>query len=535
MSNKSFLKGAAILGAAGIIVKIMGAFFRIPLGNIIGSEGMGYYQASYPIYVLLLTVSTAGIPTAISKLVAEKNAVGDRYGAHRIFKVSFRLLLIVGIVTFSIMFFGAKTLVGFIKNDKAYYSMLAVSPALLFVPVMAAFRGYFQGLQDMFPTAISQIFEQFGRVVIGIALAMFLLPKGIEVAAAGASFGAASGAITGTLIVMVIYYKRKGKILIGIQNGIKGKEESASYIIKKILAIAIPITIGAAILPVMNTIDAALVMRRLTAIGYTQDVANSLYGQFTGMAAPLINLPQVLTVALAMSLVPAISHFYKKNDHKGLEETVLAGTRVALLIGLPAAIGLVILAKPIMLLLYPLQMDSAASAAEVLKVLGWGVIFLTLVQTFTAILQGLGKPIIPVINLFIGAIFKIAFTYTLTAIPAINVKGAAAGTVAAYLVASILNFIYVKKYTKTKFSLVNFVIKPVVAVGAMAISVMFIYNTIINFVGNKIATLGGVATGGVIYIFMLLCLGAVTSEDFQMVPGGSKISKILNKIGLLKK
>ncbi|MCT4594046.1 MAG: polysaccharide biosynthesis protein [Anaeromicrobium sp.] len=535
MSSKSFLKGAAILGVAGIIIKIMGAFFRIPLTNIIGAEGMGYYQASYPIYVLLLVVSTAGIPTAISKLVAEKNAVGDRYGAHRIFKVSFRLLLAVGIVTFCILFFGANILVKIIKNENAYYSMKAVAPALLFVPVMAAFRGYFQGLQDMFPTAISQIFEQFGRVVIGIALAMFLLPRGIEVAAGGASFGAASGAIMGTIAVAIIYYKKRNKILNEIKNNKVGEQESAGFIIKRILQIAIPITIGAAILPVMNTIDAALVMRRLTSVGYTQEVANSLYGQFTGMAAPLINLPQVLTVALAMSLVPAISHFYKKNDYKGLEDTVLSGTRVALLIGLPAAVGLVILAKPIMLLLFPLQMDSAASASEILKVLGWGVIFLTLVQTFTAILQGLGKPIIPVINLFIGAIFKVGFTYTLTAIPSINVKGAALGTVVAYCVASILNFIQVRKYTKTKFSLVNFVIKPAIAVGAMAISVMFMYNTIINFVGNKIATLGGVATGGVIYVLMLLCLGAVTSEDFQMVPGGNKISKILNKIGLLKK
>ncbi|MBF8983631.1 polysaccharide biosynthesis protein [Lutibacter sp. B2] len=535
MSSKSFLKGAAILGAAGILVKIMGAFFRIPLGIIIGSEGLGYYQSSYPIYVLLLVISTAGIPTAISKLVAERNAMGDRYGAHRVFKVSFSLLLVVGIVTSSMMFFGAGVLTRIIKNPGAYYSILAIAPALLFVPIMAAYRGYFQGLQDMVPTAISQILEQFGRTVVGLVLAMILFKQSTEYAAAGASFGAAAGAITGAMMIIYIYYKKRKNILLQINNCGKFKQESSSTIVYKILAIAIPITIGAAILPIMNMIDAALVMRRLQIIGYTIKESNQLYGQLTGMAAPLINLPQVITVALAMSLVPAISDANQRKDINGMKTTIQTGTRITMLIGLPAAVGLVTLAKPIMLLLYSNRLEEAISAASILSILGVGVIFLTLVQTFTAILQGLGKPIIPVRNLFIGALFKIAMTYFLTSIPSINVKGAALGTVTTYAVAAILNFIEVKRITKTEFSIVNFVIKPFIAVGAMAISVLYIYSSISMRLGNKMSTVIAVAVGGTIYGLMLLATGAITKDDFDMLPGGKKLVKILSMMGLLRK
>ncbi|WZL72818.1 polysaccharide biosynthesis protein [Clostridiaceae bacterium 35-E11] len=535
MSSRSFLKGAVILGVAGIIVKIMGAFFRIPLGNMIGDEGMGYYQASYPIYVLLLTISTAGIPTAISKLVSEKNAMGDRYGAHRVFKVSFILLFIIGITTSSILFFGARRIVLLIKNPGAYYSMVAIAPALLFVPIMAAYRGYFQGLQDMVPTAVSQIIEQFGRTVVGLVLAIVLLKKGTEVAAAGASFGAAAGAITGALMIIFIYYRRREKILYEIHANPVIKQESSQKIIYRIFSIAVPITIGAAILPIMNMIDVAIVMRRLQSIGFTEEAANSLYGQLTGMAAPLINLPQIVTVGLAVSLVPAISDASQKRDIATVRSTIQTGTRVSLLIGLPAAIGLVTLSKPIMLLLFPLQQESAVSAAASLSILGFGVIFLTLVQTFTGILQGLGKPLIPVTNLFIGALLKVVLTYVLTGIYAINVKGAAIGTVTAYATAALLNFFAVKRLTRTKFSLVNFVIKPVISVAAMSISVLFIYNHFVNQLGNRGTTVIAVGIGAVIYGLMLLTTGGITKADFEMIPGGRKLVKILSMIGLLRK
>jgi stage V sporulation protein B len=201
MQKHSLLKGTLILSIAGVIVKVIGAVYRIPLANIITSEGMGYYGSAYPIYGFLIAISTTGLPTAISKLVSEKMALGQTAEAHRVFRVSFVTLFAVGLVSSTALFAASKYLVNAIQNPKAYYSMIAVAPALFFVPLMSAFRGYFQGLQNMVPTALSQVFEQLGRVIVGFVLAIVLLPKGLEYAAAGASFGASSGAVAGLIVI----------------------------------------------------------------------------------------------------------------------------------------------------------------------------------------------------------------------------------------------------------------------------------------------------------------------------------------------
>jgi len=526
--GNSFLKGAAILGAAGILVKILGAFFRIPLANLIGPEGMGYYQSAYPVYLLLLVISTSGFPTAIAKIVSEKIAIGDRYGAHRVFRVSFGALFFVGIITSTVLFFGAETYSHLIKNPKAYYSTLAIAPSLFFVTIMSAYRGYFQGLQNMKPTAISQIIEQFGRVVLGLALAYILLDKSVEIAAAGATFGATAGAFFGAILMTFIYFKYREKDITKVEK--THPTEPSKEIIRKLLIIAIPITIGAAVMPIMQSIDAAIVMRRLQGIGYTEKAANDLFGQLTGLANPLINFPQVLTAALQVSLVPAVSHLVARRDLRLLNDTIQAGIRIALLIGLPAAAGLVILSEPIMVLLYPLQIESAISASRILSILGFGIIFLSLFQTLTGIIQGLGKPFVPVINLFIGAAIKLVLSYILIGIPELNIRGAAISTVIGYGIAAILNLIFILKYTKTRFSYLNVVIKPLVSVITMGIAVINLYNLLISKLGNTKTTLIAVITGALVYGVMLVITKTLNEEDYQLIPGGKKISKLLKII-----
>ncbi len=535
MSRKTFLQGAIILGFAGIIVKILGAFFRIPLANMIGDDGMGYYQTAYPIYVFLLVLSTAGLPTAISKIVSEKNAVGNRYGAHRVFKISFILMFTIGIVTSSILFFGAKYIVQLLKNPGAYYSMLAIAPALLFTPVMAAYRGYFQGLQDMKPTAISQVIEQFVRVATGFSLAFLLASKGLEHAPAGASFGATSGAAAGSLLLIWIYFKRRKTISREIVQSAQFVTESAGKILKRVFIIAIPITIGAAIMPIMNMIDLAIVMRRLQAVGFSAETANGLYGQLTGMAGPIINFPQVLSMGIAMSLVPVISDAFERRDYGFLRYNVESGMRISMLIGLPSAFGIMVLSEQIMLLLYLMQKASVISVASSLSILAFGVIFLTMVQTLTGILQGLGKPSIPVINLFIGGMFKITTTYFLTGIPSVNIKGAATGTLIAYMTATVLNLIAVRKYTGAKFNINLTVIRPLIAAIVMTVGVIGSYSIFSNITSSNMATVISVLIGVLIYGFVLIAVKALTYEDFEMLPKGKKLMNILIKLKIFPK
>lgn len=530
MAKKSFIQGAVILGIAGLIIKVMGAFFRIPLANFIGDEGMGYYQTAYPIYVLFLTLATAGIPIAISKLVSERVAVDNYYEAYRVFRVSFVLLFTIGICSAAILFFGSEYIVNAIGNPGAQYAMMAIAPALLFVPIMAAYRGYFQGMQNMKPTATSQVVEQFFRVGTGLTLAYVLVSTGREYAAAGASFGATAGAVAGLLAIIGIYLYKRKSMQGDINRTYRPNGEKGSKILAKIFIIAVPVTIGAAIMPIMNTIDVGIVMLRLQETGWTEEAANGLYGQLTGMAGPLINFPQVLTQAIAMSLVPAIAAAHKQKDIKFLNYNVRLGIRTAIIIGLPCALGLMTLAEPIMLLLYPLQKASAVSAAPCLFIMAFGVIFLSTVQTLTGVLQGLGKPMIPVINLFIGAIVKIGLTYTLTGIDSINVKGAAIGTVAAYIVASTLNIMAVKKYTGVKFDVMLTFVKPIISVITMSIFVWVSYRILFGVLGNGFSTVIAIIIGAAVYAVMLFITKAITNDELKMIPKGNKIVKVINRI-----
>lgn len=513
MGKKTFLGGAIILSVAGLLVKFLGAFFRIPLANIIGADGIGYYQTAYPIYAVLLIMSTSGIPTAVSKLVSERKAVGDLYGAQTVFRAAVKLLLFVGIATSAIFFLGSKFLVTYVFHAPgAYYAMLAIAPALLFVPVMSAFRGYFQGHQDMRPTAVSQIVEQLFRVIPGLLLAYYLTSRGLEYAAAGASFGATSGAFMGTIVIVLMYlFKRKNRSTT-LQG--RGINEHSGQIMKRLLAIAIPITIGAEIMPIMNVVDLTIVMNRLQTIGFTYKTADELYGQLSGLAAPLINFPQILIISMALSLVPVISAANETRDFTFLKYNVQVAIRSAIMIGFPCAIGLMVLAEPIMLLLYPMQKASAISAASCLFILASGILFLAVIQVCTSILQGIGRPEVPVRNLLISCIFKIICTYLLTGIPSLNVQGAAIGTVIAYVIASVLNLAAVMRYTKSGFDMMLFVIKPAAAAIIMGVTVYYSYNFFSNDFG-KIATIIAILLGVLVYPFMLIGLKAITRDELK--------------------
>lgn len=532
-NKDSFLKGALILGLAGVIVKIMGGFFRIPLGNMIGSEGMGYYQAAYPVYTLFLTLATAGFPTAVAKLVSEKVAIGNFKGANKIFKVSHTVLFITGIISFCILFFGADYIVtNIMKNPGALYSMKAIAPALLFVPAMSAYRGYFQGRQDMTKIAVSQVAEQFFRVVLGLTLAYLLMKSlGQAFGAAGAISGATIGSIASMLYLMFAYMLGRKERRAEIDASQRFKDERVSYIFKKLLTVAIPITIGASVMPLVNMIDNVIVIRRLMEAGFTYKVANSMFGQLTGMAMATINLPAVITTAMSMSLVPAISKAYALGNKSKARKDTKSAVKVTLLIVLPCAFGMASLAIPIMGLLFP---HEPSSVGTILFTLTPCVLFLGLIQTLTGIIQGMGKPIVPVIALCVGMLCKIVISYTLTGIPDINVLGSAFGTVTAYFVAAMINLLYVKKHMNVNFSKKEFIIKPFITVMTMFIMVKLSYGALVGFLGNSISTIIAICIGGIVYVVVILGIGGIKKEEILTMPKGDKLYKLLKKVKLIR-
>lgn len=533
MSKKTFVRGAAVLGVAGLLVQVMGAIFRIPLGNIIGDEGMGYYQTAYPIYVFLLVFSTNGAPAAISKMTSERVALGRHSEAFRVFRLSFILMFALGIVAFCIFFFGAEYIVTTLKNPGAYYAMITIAPALLFVPIMAVFRGYFQGLQQMEPTAVSQLVEQAVRVAVGLTLAIVLLPMGVEYAAAGATIGTSIGPIAGVAILAVIYYKKRVRLHREINNNSSPEKESAGKIIGTLAAISIPITIGVSILPIMNIVDVTIVMRRLQDVGFSQENANSLYGQLTGMAGPVINIPMALALSVALSMVPAIAAANSTKDNDFLDMNIRLGLRTSMLIGVPCTFGLMALSEPIMLLLYPMQAASASSAASSLFILAAGVVFLTIAQTMAGILQGLGRPYVTVAALGAGILVKVVLTYVLTAIPELNVQGAAIGSSVAYGVIGLYNFLAVKKYTGTKFDITLSFLKPLISGVIMTAAVLVVYYPCRNVLGNSLSSVLAISAGAAVYGIMLLKTSAIGAHEIKLLPKGEKLSVLLKKLKLI--
>lgn len=541
MTKTSLVKGTAVLVAAGLFVKFLGAFFRIPLANMIGAAGMASYAPAYSLYNFLLVFSTAGIPVAVSKMVSERQADGRCREAAQVFHLSRMLMFMTGITGFGIVFLYAEEIAGLFHVPGASLSMRAMAPALFLVPLVASYRGYFQGMNNMIPTAVSQITEQIFRVAAGLTMAMFLKENvwifdGFtwqQRGAAGGCFGAAAGGLGGLLAILIMYLTVRRQLKERIRRERIRRRSSSLLLLKRILIIALPVTLGAAIMPIVGLIDAGVVAFRLQASGWEKEVAEDLYGQLTGFAAPLIGFPQILIQSVVVSLVPLVAAAKQKKDVFMLRETLQTGYRIAMILGLPCAIGLIALAKPILLLLYPTQKASAIHAAPCLQLLGLGFLALAIVQVSTGALQGMGKQLIPVRNLFLGVVVKFGLTWSLTAIPAVNIKGAALGNAAAYTIAAVMDVRALRRATGTRVNLIQTFWKPALCSVIMGLSAAFCYGILYGWTGhNSIACLGAVTAAVFLYGILILRTGTIQKEEMRRIPAGRKIVSFCEKIKL---
>ena len=507
MKTYSFLKGAAILTLAGIVSKLLGALYRIPFFRVVGSEGMGLYQMAYPLYTILLAVSSAGIPVAVSKLVSENLVYRNFTGIRKTFTVSLIFTGILSGVQSILLYKSAGYLASQIFHvPKAVYSIQAIAPAVFFVGLMSVFRGYFQGFQEMKPTALSQVLEQFVRVGTVLAGAYVFMPVGIEFASAAATFGAVTGGFGGFLFLTGLYFFRPYfKITPSDCLGpAKNYFHGVLGVVHRITVLALPVSLGGLILPIMQTLDAVTVPGRLQLAGYTVARSSELYGELTGAAITLINLPTVLTVSLAASIVPSISRGLERRCFSDVKRQISASIEITFLICIPAAVGLIILARPICGLLF-----KCPEAGLPLIFLAPATVFLGLHQTTTGILQGMGKNFLPVINLVMGAIVKLILNYTLTAVPQIGIVGAAAGTVAGFLVSSYMNYIFIRSFLGWTADYRKVLLKPLFAATIMAVGVYFTFSETTIVLGSGWATVIAVLSGAILYFAVLAVMGKI--------------------------
>ena len=528
------MKGATILVIAGIVSKIFGAIFRIPLTNMIGAEGQAYYSASYAVYNLLFVIATAGFPVAISRMVSSRIAERDFINAHKSYKLAMKVSWALGIASFIIMYFGAGAIAGFYKNPGSAASMKAISVALLFTPLVASMRGYYQGRQNMIPTGVTEVIEQMIRVASGLTLAYMFYKTSLVKAAAGATFGASAGIMAAFLAMMVIYARDKNNRKKLLEDSL-AREESDRDRLKELLGFLIPVTIGSAVMPIMFNIDAGMIPRRLLATGWDRVMADKLYGLMGGFCDPIINLPNIFIDAICISLMPAVTTAFTLKNKKDLDDNIKTGLKTMMIITYPCAIGLIVLAKPILTMLYYKKYDEAVMAVPALQILAVSIITLAIMRTFSTSLQGIGKMMLPVWNLLIGAGVKAVVSYILLGIPAININGAAFGSVLAYVTAGILNYRALKKYADVSLDVKSIFIRPLIAALIMGAAAIVSYKLLFMITSsNSISTLIAILIAAAVYFVMAFLTGAVTKDEIELIPKGDLLYRLAVRLKVAK-
>jgi stage V sporulation protein B len=521
MSERNlFIRGAFILALAGMISKVLGSVYTIFLQNIIGDHGLGLYQMAYPIYSTLLLLSTAGFPIAVSKFVAEHIAIGDYRGAKNVFRVSAILLMVTGIVFFVLLFFGAPLFASFFGDEASAYAIRAIAPALLVVPVMSAIRGYFQGWQEMNPTAVSQVVEQIVRVATILVAATLLLPYGSEYAAAGAAFGAVTGAIASFLVLLWFIWKRREFFRHDARMQNRVKPKSTWEIVKQLCWYALPVSLGAMVVPLMNNVDVLTVVNLLKDNGYTQNEATEMFGLLSGRAFKLMMLPSTFATAIGAAVMPAISAGLALGNRRIVYNRIELAMRMTMLIALPASVGLALLAKPIDIMLF-----KDAEGARAITVISVATLVSSLQVTTSAILQGMGIVYLPVRNLLIGGSFKLFLNLAL--VPLWGIEGAAMSTVISYFVATLLNLWEVYRRTGVVLDMKLLLWRPMLSTFFMAVAAFSVVRQCLPYFMNvmpveRMAYVGtvllAITAAGVVYGFSLLVTGSLTKEDIRSIP-----------------
>ena len=531
--KESFMQGVMTLMISQVLIKLLGLIYTLYLTNRegFGDKGNAIYASGYQIYALLLTISSIGVPNAISKIISEKVAIGDHKGANRVFKVAFVTFAIVGLVGTLLLFFGANAIANYwLEIPEAEMTLVALSPAIFFVATSSVMRGYFNGRKSLKTTANAQTLEQVFKTVLTILIveivAMMTMTS-TKLMAAGANLATTLATFLSFSYLVLYYRTRRKEIGEEISQTINYKYEKVSTIVKKVLMVSIPMTISSVLSSINKNVD-AFTVKRILSTYLPAELAIEKYGILSGKVDTLIGLPLSVNIAFATALVPAIAEAKAKKDTQTATKRTSFSLLVSMLIGLPCTIGMCVFAQPILNLLYP----NASSGAGLLQVAAFTIIFSVLNQTINGALQGFGKVMVPAMALGTGVITKLILNLILLRIPEINVYGASIGSVACHLVAFIIAFLVLKKNVKLNLNWGNFVIKPIISTAIMAICSYAIYIVLGGIISPKLATIIAMLSAVIVYGLATIALKVFTKEEIKMLPYGIKIYNILEKMGI---
>lgn len=539
MSDKkgqNFLHGAAIYTAGIVIIKILGAVYKIPLGNILGDEGFSLFDVTYKIYNVFLTIATAGVPVALSRMISEADALGREQQTKRVFRVGLGAFLGLGLFgTLAMLLFPAE-LANWIGDIKATRAIFVMAPSVILVCVAAAYRGYGQGHSDMIPTTVSQIVETAVKVAVGLAAAYILhrMGKSVEICAAGAILGTTVSSLAAMLYMQIKINRKYNVNPPAAENS--DVPDSRRKILWDLLKIGIPITISTSIMSLVQLADAKITLNQLqNAAGYTLEAARAMNGAY-GKAMTVYNVPSAFVVPFMASIVPAISAARVRGN--ALEASALAekSMRMCTLLCLPMAVGMAVLAKPCMDVLYP---GSAEQGGVLLMELGVVCYFMTMSLMTNSILPANGNERLPLVAIVLGFIAKVVVTYVLVGIPGVNIYGAPLGTLCCYVVMLSVNLFFMARRMARPMNLWTIFGRSGISAAVMGVAAWAVYSLLHGVMSDGVMIAGrelnvlipffvAVCVGVVVYVVMVIALRAITVEDMKMFPKGEKLAKMLH-------
>lgn len=530
--KQSFMQGIMTLMFSQVLIKISGLVYKLYLTNKngFGDAGNAIYNSGFQIYALLLTIASIGVPNAVAKLISEKLSIGDNRGAQKVFKVSFAVFSLVGFVGSVILFLASEFLANeWLQIPEAKLTLMILAPSIFFVSLISVFRGYFNGYENMRPMAQSQIIEQLTKTICTVIIVEYIcLSMGYQgttgIMAAGANLATTIATFISCVYLFFLYSEKMKNNKVHVADCYY-KSERVIKILKKIIIIAMPLTISAILGSLNKNIDSFTVVRALKTF-MTEEQAKIQYGMLSGKIDTLVTFPLSFNMAFATALVPAISAAKARGDKERIEKRISFSLLVTILIGLPCTIGMMTFAKPILEVLFP----NASSGEYIYRISSASIIFITIEQTVNGALQGLGKASVPVMALSIGIFVKLLLNLTLVKInPNIfmfgGVAGAALATVICHIISMTISFTILKKTVKIKFNILKFIIKPIIASILMGILGLYIYNQLRSIIMKIIAIILSIIVAVAIYVIALFVLKIFDKEELYMLPFYSKLTK----------
>ncbi|MCR5420074.1 MAG: polysaccharide biosynthesis protein [Lachnospiraceae bacterium] len=542
--RSNFIVQGGILAITGIISRIIGLVYRIPLQKKIGDSGMGFYSAAFQIYSIMLIISSYSLPTAVSKLVAARVAKGQYRNAKKIYHGAMLFACITGGATCLIVLFGADTMASNIMNlPKSAIALRILAPTLLIVAVMGVIRGYFQGMGTMMPTAFSQLFEQIVNAVISVVAATFLYEYGTKVSkllqdsayssaygAAGGTLGTGMGALAGLLMLLVIYFIHNREMKVKISNDETARNDAFSKIFRILIITVLPVILSSTIYNISDVLDQGIFGSVMSKKGMSEHDIASYWGIFSTKYKVIINVPVALANALCSSIMPSLTACVEQGKYKLARHKVRLGMRFVMIIAIPCAMGLSVLGKPILSMLFTGEIDIPAN---MLKMGSVTVVLYSMSTLSNGVLQGINKMNIPVRNAAVALVVHIGILFLCIQVLDLKLYGVVISVIGFALIICVLNWISISRYLKYRQEIRKTFVIPLISSAIMGVVIFLMYKFMSKSLSEMLSTIISIVTGVIVYFVALLKLKGVNEHEIRSFPGGGVLAKIATVLRLL--